>query len=54
MFSPELMKFLISYQREEIIESQNSTKKEKKEKKYSVPVFSKRKPIVIPIPISYD
>ena len=53
MFSPEFTKFLISYQNEttnEIKEIQEE-QKAKEQRTYSVPVFSKRAPIVIPLRI---
>lgn len=51
MFSPEFMKFLISYQKEEIAELKEEIEAEKEQRTYSVPVFAKRQPIVIPIKI---
>lgn len=51
MFSPEFMKFLISYQKDEVAELKEEIEIEKEQRSYSVPAFAKRKPIVIPIKI---
>ncbi len=52
MYSPELMKFLIEYQKDESV-----AKSEKKDfgsnRKYTDAIFMKR-PVVIPVPVHFD